>query len=154
MSTTSSGSIDPRGTRFSAAITSGVLAAAVLLGPHTGLMLLVAQTLVFAAGALLGPARQPYGWLFRHAVRPRLGPPAHTEPSAPPRFAQAVGLGFALLGLAGAVAGADVVFFVALGFALLAAVLNATIGFCLGCELFLLVQRVRRRATGSTRSSA
>lgn len=137
--------IDPRGPRFSAAITSAVLAAALVLGPGPGLPLLVVQTLAFAAGALLGLRFQPYGWLFRRVVRPRLAPPAELEDERPPRFAQAVGLGFSVVALAGAILGASVVFYLAVGFALVAALLNAVFDFCLGCELYLLGRRAQAR---------
>ena len=134
--------IDPRGPRFGAVVTSAVLAAALILGPGWGLPLLAVQLLAFAAGALLGVRYQPYGWLFRKLVRPRIGPPTEFEDARPPRFAQAVGLTFAAVGLVGLLAGADAVFFGAIGVALLAALLNALFDFCLGCELYLLGRRV------------
>jgi hypothetical protein len=141
--------IDPRGPRFGAAITSAVLAGAVLAGPSFGLPLLAVQAVVFAAGALLGLRFQPYGWIFRRFVRPRLGAPEALEDERPPRFAQAVGLAFAVAGLAGAAFGWAAVFYVAAGFALVAALLNAVFDFCLGCEVYLLGRRVlaRRPAT-------
>ena len=71
--------IDPRGPRFGAVITSAVLAAALVLGPGPGLPLLVLQTIAFASGALLGLHFQPYGWVFRSYVRPRLAAPAELE---------------------------------------------------------------------------
>ncbi len=138
--------IDPRGPRFVAAITSLVLAVALILGPGWGLIPLAVQTLAFSIGALLGPQYQPYGWVFRRFVRPRLGPPAELEDPAPPRFAQRVGLGFALLALIGAFSGASVLFYVATGFALAAALLNAVFDFCLGCELYLVGRRVLARS--------
>lgn len=137
--------IDPRGPRFGAAVTSVVLAAALVLGPGPGLPLLVVQTVAFAAGALLGLRFQPYGWVFRRFVGPRLAPPAELEDERPPRFAQAVGLGFAVVALAGAIPGASVVFYVAVVFALVAALLNAVFDVCLGCELYLLGRRARSR---------
>ena len=76
--------------------------------------------------------------MFRTLLRPRLSPPAELEDPAPPRFAQAVGLGFALVGLVGFLAGADLLGQVAVGFALVAALLNAVFRFCLGCEMYLL----------------
>lgn len=130
--------VDPRGPRFGAAITAVILAAALILGPGLGLVLLIIQTFAFGAGSLLGLRYQPYGWVFRRFVRPRLGAPAELEDERPPRFAQSVGLFFAVVGLIGAFAGAPVVFYVATGFALVAALLNAVFDYCLGCELYLL----------------
>ena len=144
--------IDPRGPRFGAAITSAVLAIALVLGPSLGLPLLIIQTIAFGAGALFGLRYQPYGWVFRRLVRPRLAPPSALEDERPPRFAQAVGLGFALVGLAGALTGAATVFYVAVGLALVAALLNAVFDFCLGCEMYLLGRRAQatlRPATGT-----
>ncbi len=136
--------IDPRGPRFGAAITAVLLSLILILGPGSvpALILLVVQTLAFAAGALLGPASQPWGLVFRRFVRPRLAPPAELEDARPPRFAQAVGLVFALAGLAGWVLGWPVLFYVAVGFALIAALLNAVFDFCLGCEVYLLGRRL------------
>ena len=76
-------------------------------------------------------------------MRPRLGPPAELEDAAPPRFAQAVGLGFAVVALVGYGAGLDLLGAIATGFALAAAFLNAVFGFCLGCEVYLLLQRLK-----------
>lgn len=78
-------------------------------------------------------------------MRPRLGPPAGFESPEPPRFAQAVGLVFAGLGLAGYTLGPEWLGLAATGAALAAAFLNAAFGYCLGCELFLLVRRVTVR---------
>jgi hypothetical protein len=134
--------VDPRGPRFAAGLTAVVLAIALVLGPALGLPVLIIQTFAFGAGSLLGLRYQPYGWAFRRFVRPRLGPPAELEDERPPRFAQSVGLGFALLGLIGGFAGLPVLFYVATGFALVAATLNAVFDFCLGCELYLLGRRL------------
>lgn len=147
--------VDPRSQRFVAAVTSAVLATVVILGPERGLPLLVLQTAAFASAALLGVRYHPYGWAFRRFVRPRLGAPAELEDARPPRFAQSVGLGFALVGLIGALLGLPVVFFVAVGSALVAALLNAVFDFCLGCELYLLGRRVlARRPLGGSDAPA
>ena len=130
--------IDVRGPRFAAGITAVVLAIALLTGSG---WLVAAQAVVFAVGAFAGLRRAPYGLLFRVLVAPRLGPVREREPEAPPRFAQLVGLLFAVVGGAGYLAGAPVVGAVATGFALVAALLNAVTGFCLGCELYLTVRR-------------
>ena len=134
--------VDPRGPRFGAAVTTVVLAAVLILGPGLGLPLLIIQTFAFGAGSLLGLRYQPYGWVFRRLVRPRLGAPAELEDERPPRFAQSVGLLFAAVALVGAFASSPVVFYVATGFALIAATLNAVFDFCLGCELYLVGRRL------------
>ncbi len=135
--------IDPRGARVAAALTSLVLALVLLTAPGTvSTALLAVQTAVFAVGALAGVQHTPYSLLFRTLVRPRLGPPAELEDAAPPRFAQAVGLAFALVGLTAVLAGFTTVGLVAVGLALVAALLNAAVGLCLGCELYLLIKRV------------
>ncbi len=64
------------------------------------------------------------------------------EAPQPPQFAQAVGLAFALVGLAALLSGATVLGQVAVGAALVAALLNAAFGFCLGCEIYLLGRRL------------
>jgi hypothetical protein len=135
--------IDARGPRFGAAVTTVVLAV-VLITQNP--WLLAWQTLAFALGAAGGVGRSPYGWAFRVAVRPRLGPPTAFEAPQPPRFAQAVGLAFAGVGLLGFALGADWLGLAATGAALAAAFLNAAFGYCLGCEMYLLVRRVTVRA--------
>ena len=135
--------IDARGPRFGAAVTTVVLAAVLITG---SVWLLAWQTLAFALGAAGGVGRSPYGWVFRRAVRPRIGPPTEFEAPGPPRFAQAVGLAFAGLGLVGYGIGPEWLGLVATGAALAAAFLNATFGYCLGCEMYLLVRRVAVRA--------
>jgi hypothetical protein len=130
--------IDVRGPRFAAWITSAVLALALLLGSGE---LVAVQAVVFAVGAGAGLRYAPYGVLFRLLVAPRLGPVREREAEGPPRFAQLVGLLFALVGAAGYLLGAPALGAVATGLALVAALLNAATGFCLGCELYLTVRR-------------
>lgn len=134
--------IDPRGPQFAAALTSVVLAAVLLTSPPVATVLLAVQAVLFGLGAVRGVQRTPHAWLFRTLVRPRLAPPTELEDPAPPRFAQAVGLGFAVVGLVGFLTGASVVGLVATGFALVAALLNAAFRFCLGCEVYLLLRRL------------
>ena len=130
--------IDARGPRFSASITALVLAIALVTQNQ---WVLVAQGLVFLIGATRGPQFTPYGLIFKNVIKPRLNKVAPTEDVRPPKFAQAVGFIFALVGTIGALAGADIVFTVATGFALAAAFLNAAFNYCLGCEMYLLITR-------------
>ena len=130
--------IDARGPRFSATITTIVLATALVT--HN-VWVLVAQGLIFLIGATRGPQFTPYGLLFKNLIKPRLNKIAPTEDVRPPKFAQAVGLAFALVAAIGAFIGADAVFTIAVGFALAAAFLNAAFNYCLGCEMYLLIVR-------------
>jgi len=135
--------IDPRGARVAAAFTTTVLALVLLTAPGpVSTALLAAQTAVFAIGALAGVQHTPYAWLFRTLIRPRIGRPAELEDAAPPRFAQAVGLGFSLVGLSALLGGLTTLGLVAVGLALVAATLNAAVGLCLGCEVYLVIKRV------------
>ena len=146
--------IDPRGPRFGAAITVVVLAAALLTIPSVAsVALLFLQAIAFGAAALLGIQAQPYGWIYRKAVAPRLRPPRDLEDAAPPRFAQQVGLVFVLIALVGLALSAPVVAQIATAFALAAAFLNAVFNFCLGCEMYLLFHRVRSRRAARGRSA-
>jgi len=130
--------IDVRGPRFGAWVTTVVLAVALLTGSG---VLVGLQAVVFAIGAFAGLRYAPYGVVFRRVVAPRLGPVRDREAEAPPRFAQLVGLLFAAVGASGYLLGAPTLGAVATGLALVAALLNAATGFCLGCEMYLLVRR-------------
>ncbi len=138
MSSARSREIDVRGPRFAAAVTAVVLAVALVLGSGA---LVAVQAVVFAVGAFAGLRYAPYGAFFRVVVAPRLGPVREREPEAPPRFAQLVGLLFAVVGATGYLLGAPVLGAAATGLALVAALLNAVTGFCLGCELYLIARR-------------
>ena len=134
--------IDARGPRFSATITTIVLAIALVTQNK---WVLVAQGLVFLIGAVKGPQFTPYGLIFKNVVKPRLKGVAPTEDVRPPKFAQAVGFAFALVAAIGALAGADLVFTIAVGMALAAAFLNAAFNYCLGCEMYLVLIRALRK---------
>jgi hypothetical protein len=139
MSKSATRSVDPRGLRFAAALTAIVLAVVVLTG---NAWVLLAQTVVFGLGAVAGLRYSLYSVLFRKLVAPRLGAPGHRESEAPPRFAQAVGLVFAGVGLIGFASGASWLGLSATAIAWVAAFLNAAFGFCMGCESYLLIRRV------------
>jgi hypothetical protein len=142
--------VDPRGVRLNAGLTSVVLAIALVT---QSVWLLGLQAAVFAVGAIAGVRLAPYSVIYAVAVRPRLGPPKEWEPARPPQFAQAIGLAFALVGTAGLALGAPIVGLVAAGLALVAALLNAATGFCLGCEIYLLIRRFTHMTTHKTEVS-
>ncbi|MFA1550817.1 DUF4395 domain-containing protein [Actinomadura chokoriensis] len=130
--------VDPRGPRFGAAVTTAVLVAVLVTGSWA---LLAAQAVVFGFATFLGLRYAPYGLAFKVLIRPRLAPPRELEDAAAPRFAQGVGLAFALVGVAGYATGITWLGIGATAFALAAAFLNAVFGFCLGCEMYLLIRR-------------
>ena len=126
--------IDARAPRFAAWITTAVLAVVLLTGSG---LLLAAQAVVFALGAA---GRSPYTALWKRLVS---SPPTDLEDPRPVRFAQVVGLGFAVVGALGFLTGAALLGTVATAAALAAAFLNAAFGFCLGCEIYLLTKRFK-----------
>ncbi len=132
--------IDARGPRFSAALTTVVLAIALVTGSE---WVATFQAIVFAIGAIKGPQFTPYAFFYRTLIKPRLKSPLRTEDVRPPQFAQSIGLVFALAALVGAATGTSVVFTVAIAAALAAAFLNAAFDFCLGCQIYLLLARLR-----------
>ena len=132
--------IDARGPRFSAALTTVVLAIALVTG---SLWVATFQAVVFAIGAIKGPQFTPYAFIYRTLIKPRMKSPLRTEDVRPPKFAQSIGLIFALVALVGSASGAPVVFTVAIAAALAAAFLNAAFDFCLGCQIYLLLARLR-----------
>ena len=143
--------VDVRGPRFAAWVTTAVLVITLAVSAFSApaaAVVLGAQAIVFALGALRGPRNSPYGLLFAKFVAPRLGPVTEREPVAPLKFAQLVGLIFALVGVVGFAAAVPLLGVVAAAFALFAAFLNAAFGICLGCQLYPLVIRLRR-ATAS-----
>jgi hypothetical protein len=133
--------LDPRGPRFAAALTTVVLV--VVLATGSG-WLALAQAVVFAWTAY-DPRRGPYALLFRAVVAPRLAPSAQREDAAPVRFAQLVGMVFLTVAAVGHLTGATVLGTVFAAFGLAAAFLNAAFGLCLGCEAFLAVRRLTAR---------
>jgi hypothetical protein len=132
--------IDARGPRFSAAITTAVLAIALVT---SNIWVISFQAVVFAIGAIRGPQFTPYAFIYKKLIKPRLKSEVTFEDARPPQFAQSVGLGFALVAVIASVVGAGGVFTVAVGFALAAAFLNTAFNFCLGCQMYLLILRVR-----------
>jgi len=139
--------IDPRSPRFGAGITAVLLLVDLflaLVGATTAAaVLLLAIALLFAWGAFAGIRRHPYGALYRSLIRPRLAPPAELEDPAPPTFAQGVGLLVTGVGLVLFVLGVPLALPIAAALAFIAAFLNSVFGYCLGCQLYLLLVRAR-----------
>ena len=133
--------IDARGPRFSALLTTIVLGTALATGNP---WLIVLQAIVFAIGAFKGPQHTPYAQVFKKLVKTKLKSEATTEDVRPPKFAQRVGFGFTIVAIIGLLF-APALATVAVSFALAAAFLNAAFNFCLGCEIYLRIARLRAR---------
>ncbi|QIG38123.1 DUF4395 domain-containing protein [Microbacterium sp. 4R-513] len=158
--------VDPRGLRFAAGITSLLLLVDVFLG-LTGLsaernpdgswalaeasltervldpafLLLLATALLFLWGCV-SPRTAPWSVVYRKIVQPRLGAPAELEDPRPPRFAQGLGFFVVGVGLVLQLLGVPWALPIAAAAAFVAAFLNAAFGLCLGCQLYLVLQRV------------
>lgn len=134
--------IDPRQPRLGQAVTGVAALVAYLLDAPVVLPVLAA---VLALASIGGPALNPYAWLFR-ALRPLFGPPRELEEAAPPRFANTVG--FVFLATASVAAYVLSLEGLAWGLALVVsalALLAATTGLCVGCELYVVVRRLATR---------
>jgi hypothetical protein len=145
--------VDVRGPRFAAWVTTAVLIAALLVSaasPIAAAVILGVQAVVFAIGAIGGPRKHPYGRIFATFIAPRLAPVSEKEPVAPLKFAQLVGLLFAIAGFVGFATGITALGLGATAFALIAAFLNAAFGICLGCQIYPLVARLRRTGAPAT----
>lgn len=149
--------IDPRGPRFAASITAALLLIATFLALvgsspvaasaslaarvlDPAFLLTLVITLLFL-WSVAWPQTAPWGALFRRAIRPRLAPPTELEDPRPPRFAQGVGLFVVTVGLVLHLIGVPWALPIATAAAFIAAFLNAAFAFCLGCQLYLLLQR-------------
>lgn len=105
-----------------------------------GFLLLLVIALLFLWGAAF-PRTAPWAVLFRRVIRPRLSPTTDLEDPRPPRFAQGVGLVVVSIGLLLHLLGVPWALPIGAAAAFIAAFLNAVFGFCLGCQLYLLLQR-------------
>jgi hypothetical protein len=139
--------IDPRGPRFTAAITALLLLVTAVLGfggaALAAWVLLALVSAVFAWSAIAGVRRNPFGLVFARVVRPRLSPPDELEDPRPPTFAQGVGFAVTIAGVILGAAGVTAAVPIAASLAFVAAFLNAAFGYCLGCQLYLLLVRAR-----------
>ena len=135
--------IDARGPRYSAGITSVVLALALITESS---YVIGFQFAVFLSAVLFGLRRSIYGFIYRNLIQPRLKGVVPSEDQRAPRFAQLIGALFAFIALLGGVSGNSAVFLIATSFALGAAFLNAAFGFCLGCQIYLILLRLTKRS--------
>ncbi len=132
--------IDPRGPRTNQA----VLATGLVLGFVFGQVWVAPLfAVVLFLGAAFGPRYGPVLRFYAEVIKPRLAPPSAVEDPRPPRFAAAVGVVFLSAATLAFALGATVVGWgLALVVAALAA-LSAVTGLCVGCEMYVLLVRLR-----------
>jgi hypothetical protein len=124
-----------------ARVVAGVVMVVALVALATAAYwLLVPLAYGFWARVLTGPTLSPLGRFATRVAAPRLGAPKYV-PGPPKRFAQGMGAAFtttaAILWLAGATTGADVLLALLAG----AAALESILAFCVGCQIFALLMR-------------
>ena len=137
--------IDPRGPRVTAGVTGIVVLVVVALGlvglTTAATVLLGVQAVVFLVAAIVGAARHPYGFVFKRLIRPRLAAPVELEDPAPPTFSQGVGFVVVALGIVLQLLGVPYAVVVAAAAAFIVAFLNSVFGYCVGCQIYLLLVR-------------
>ncbi|PSL39675.1 uncharacterized protein DUF4395 [Labedella gwakjiensis] len=109
-----------------------------LAGPE--FLLLIVLWASFGAGTVFGNGAHPFAAVFRTVIRPHLGP-ADVEDPRPPRFALLVGFVISTIGLVLHAAGVPFGLAVAAAFIVIASFLQAFVGFCLGCQVYLVLIR-------------
>ncbi|MEX1045786.1 MAG: DUF4395 domain-containing protein [Actinomycetota bacterium] len=133
--------IDPRQPRLGQTITGVSILAGFLT---EWAYVLPVFAVVLALASLLGPKFNPYVYIFR-AVRPLIGPPRELEEAWPPRFANLVGFLFlTAAGIAYALGAVGVAWSIGLIVSALA-ILAASTGLCVGCELYVIGRRLFTR---------
>ncbi|HEY3139840.1 MAG TPA: DUF4395 domain-containing protein [Acidimicrobiales bacterium] len=97
----------------------------------------------FVARVVTGPTLSPLGQLVTKVVRPRLGVAPRPIPGPPKRFAQGMGAAFSLTAaFLALVVGNHGAAYAVLGMLVVAASLEAVLGFCLGCKVFAGLMRL------------
>jgi hypothetical protein len=117
-----------------------VLALVILVGGQPWLLAPLAYG--FVARVLTGPTLSPLGQVVTRVVTPRLPVPPRLVPGPPKRFAQGIGaavtVSAAVLHFAFGLTGAA---YALVGVLVVAAGLEAILGFCIGCRVFALLMR-------------
>ena len=103
---------------------------------------LVPLTYGFLARVAAGPRLSPLGQLAVRVVAPRLVRHEKLVPGPPKRFAQAIGVAFSATASALWLAGQPGAARVVIALLVVAASLEAALGFCLGCRVFSLLMRL------------
>ncbi|MGH2710555.1 MAG: DUF4395 domain-containing protein [Actinomycetota bacterium] len=147
--------VDPRQPRLGQGITGATLLVGFLLDQP---LVIPVLAVILAAASLGGPSINPYALLFRWTRKLGLfGPPRELEEAAPPRFSNTLGFIFLTAGSLAYYVPDQPIAWLAWGLGLLVsalALLAATTGLCVGCELYVFVRRLATRGRVSGRITA
>lgn len=106
----------------------------------TGAVVFLAVALVLVLLSLAGPRWSPVARIVRRLVRAA----GELEPVAPVRFSQFLAVGFLGAAAAMSLAGLTVLSLVVAGLVAALALLSATTGLCVGCEVYRVLLALRR----------
>ena len=119
-------------------VAAGVVAQAALWLVTRNPILLATLTYGFLARVLTGPKLSPLGQFVTRVATPRL-PFAEKIVAGPPkRFAQGIGLACSAMASVAWALGAPTLSVAIIGLLVVAASLEAFVGFCLGCKIFAI----------------
>ena len=122
-------------------VATGVVAMGLLVAGLGWGWVLVPLTYGFIARVLAGPRISPLGQLAVRVVAPRLRAHEKLVAGPPKRFAQGIGVAFTVTASALWLAGAPGAARIVVALLVVAATLEAALGFCLGCKVFALLMR-------------
>ena len=123
-------------------VATGVVLQCVAILVSGWMVLLVFLVWGFVARVATGPTLSPLGTLVTRVVRPRLAWATRDTPGPPKRFAQGIGATLSVGALVATVLGADSLAMALVAAILVAASLEAFVGFCRGCWMFRLLMRI------------
>lgn len=127
---------------YAARSTAGLvvaLAIVTIVVNHWSLYLILAVG--FALRVAAGPRLSPFGQLSVRVIAPKLWRKTRLVPGPPKRFAQAIGLVVSTTALILSLVGFGLAAQIVLAVLVVAAGLEAFVGFCLGCTIFGVLQR-------------
>jgi hypothetical protein len=142
------GQLDPRGPRFGAGITSVLMLLVIYFSLESATVpiavgILTFSIVMFTFGSTVGPAKHPFSYLYRFTLRKFLKAPTYLEPAKPVHFAQVIGLVVTASGLILHLLGVPNALPISAAFAFLAAFVNAAFAYCIGCQMYLGLKRLR-----------
>lgn len=117
-------------------VAAGVVVMASIAVSTGALWLTIPLAYGFVARVATGPTLSPLGTFATRVVAPRLGRNARLVPGPPKRFAQAIGAVFTCAALGCWLLGHGFAARSLLAVLLVPALLEAAIGYCVGCQVF------------------